>query len=272
MPKIIESKPFVVKHDVEIHSGEKVPILTGRYLDFSSVANEDEDPFPEETRQKSLLVALDKCDIHDRPCMAMDLAPMRDIGAVIEGKEWVDPKPDDSRPKCAMLVTAASSIVDISMIKPPAGRSVIRANAAYPSYRWFQAINLLLHYQNKTAGRVIPFPLETDPDADHSKNPNPSSILYHALRVSKAEYEVYQRLLAQAVENDGVELGFFHAAKYAYEVLSKRGYKEITEKVVGETVTNVMIMGKPVMRGVLIENAERSDFTDDFASSHFVYA
>lgn len=264
------SQACVTTETVEIHSGQSVPILSGRYLDLNKVAKYDDDPFADEKRQKAILKALDACGIRDRPCMAVDLAPIRDLGLTIDDTPIEDPHKDDKRPPCARVIVPATQIVDISSIRPPAGRSVIRCNGAFPTYRWFQAINLLLHHENKTAGRVIPFPLETNQGANHSSSVDPSTILYHALRVTKAEFEAYQRLLADAVENDGVENGFFHAGKFAYEVLFNRGHKEINEKTVGEYVTNIMMMGKPLIRGVVVSNWSDDDFTKEFASSHFI--
>lgn len=266
------SEACVTTETVEIHSGEKVPILSGRYLDLDKVAKHDDDPYADDKRQKAILRALEACGLRDRPCMAVDIAPVRELGLTVnDGVDVKDPHEGESRPPCARVIVPARHIVDISSIRPPAGRSVIRCNGAFPTYRWFQAINLLLHHENKTAGRVIPFPLETNAEANHGSSVDPSSILYHALRVTKAEFEAYQRLLADAVENDGVENGFFHAGKFAYEVLFNRGHKEINEKTVGEYVTNIMMMGKPLIRGVVVSNWSSEDFTKDFADSHFIF-
>lgn len=263
------SLPFYTKIDTEVHDGEKVPLLSGRYLNFKKVADDD-DPFANEKRQKALLQAMREMEMTERPCMVVDLAPMRDVEAIIDGKAWEPTDPselEEKRPPCAKLVVPASQLVDIEHLRPKVGRSVVRCNKAYPAFRWFQAINLLLHHKG-IEGRVIPFPLETNPDA---KTPSPATILYHVMRVSKEEFEMYQKLLQQACDNDGLEMGFYHAAKFSYEVLFKRGYTEISEKVVGETVTNVVLMGKSLMRGVLIEGVQPEDFTEEFAKSHFIF-
>lgn len=255
---------FHTKVSTTNHKGEQVPLAAGKLVDFSSVSSEDVDCA--QKRQKMLLKALVDVGIHERPLMVIDLAPMRDLELVIDhDKDWVDPDPTNQKPTCARIVVPATQLVDITHLKPKIGSSLVRANPAFPVYRWFQAINLLLAFDEQK-GRVIPFPIQGE-----GTNANaPREMLYHVLRVFPDEYIAYQKLLKLAVDNDGVENGFFHAAKFSYEVLFLRGYKDITQKVVGELVTDIMLMGKPVIKGVLIDNANIEDF-EGLADSHSIY-
>lgn len=256
-------KDFSTKIMTKNHEGKDLPLASGKYIDFNDI--DDDDIECTEKRQKMLLSALKAMEIIERPMMAIDLAPLRELQIVIDGEEWVDPEPDDTRPECARIVVPASQIVDIKFLRPKLGNSIVRCNPAYPAYRWFQAINLLLHYQGQI-GRVIPFPIQKI-----DKNNNRSDeFIYNILRATKREYMEYQKLLAEAVKNDGLEQGFFHASKYGYEVLFKRGFQKITEKVVGDHVTDVMLMGQPVINGVLLCGAKPDDF-EDLAKSHFIY-
>lgn len=259
------------------NGGDTGPLCAGRYIDFAVVSSEKE-TFPEEARQRLLRRALEEAGIKTRPCMVVDLAPMRALEVRFEDtEEAYQESPElaaSAAPPCARIVVAASDIVDIRNLKPPVGRSIVRCNAAFPAYRWFQAMNLILHHEGKTGGRVVPFPLESTDGTNHddteAHGPN-THIIYNALRVTMREFEAYQKVLALAVENDGAEKGFFHAAKFAYEILFKRGHKEINESVVANSVTTVVLMGKSVIRGVLVENSEADDFGGDLATSHFIH-
>lgn len=258
-------------------TGEAVSLCTGRYINFEDVCADDF-TFPEEERQRRLRRALEETGIRTRPCMVVDLAPMRALEVRFEdsGEAYQEPEAIAAveNPPCARIVVAASDIVDIRNLKPAFGRSIVRCNAAFPAYRWFQAMNLILHHEGKTPGRVVPFPLESTDGTNHddtgAHGPN-THIIYNALRVSMHEFEAYQKVLALATENDGAENGFFHAAKFAYEILFKRGYKEINESVVSDAVTTVVLMGKSVIRGVLVDNSEPDDFGGNLAPSHFIH-
>jgi hypothetical protein len=256
--------PFSTKVMTKNHTGEDVPLASGQYIDFTTIDDEDIDCT--EKRQKLLLDTMKDMGIKERPCMAIDLAPLRELDLILDGKQWVDPEPEEIRPECARIIVPASQLVDIAHLKPAIGESLVRCNPAFPAYRWFQAINLLLHYAGKTPGRVIPFPLQQQAKDDNQ----PTEMIYHILRVTPAEYQEYQKLLKHAVDNDGVEKGFFHAAKYGYEVLFRRGHTPITSKVVGDHVTSVMLMGQPVIKGVLLCGAKPEDL-EELANKHFIY-
>lgn len=84
------------------------------------------------------------------------------------------------------------------------------------------------------------------------------------------EFVAYQQLLTDAVAQDGIEHGFFHAAKYAYTVLQNRGIEELTDAVVGKYVTNVILMGLPRIRGALVVNSSTDDW-EGLSGSHFIF-
>lgn len=244
--------------DKAIHS-ETQPLASGLIIDFAQ--------FPEydtEARQNSILTGLSKLGLTQRPCMILDLAPVDALNLLVDGKPYepVAPPPksgDDSEdedtkkklPPMARIVLTADSLVDLTNLRPVAGSSIIRANGAVPSYRWFQAANLLLHGKDEF-GRVIPFPLEQE-NGDTT---------YQAMRVNPDEFRQYQGLLKHAVDQDGLEQGFFIAAKFAYQVLLDRGHSEISHKQVGKFVTDIAVMGDSSMKGVLILNSGGDDFED----------
>lgn len=264
------SKPAHSTLKVEIHTGSEVPLLTGRYIDLDAVALDGEtDYFAADARRKALLRAVEETGFRRKPLMAVSLLPVNELGLIYS--EIEQPITCSKSKEAVKLLVAAEDVVDISHLKPRVGRSVLRCNGAFPAYVWFRAVNLLLHYKNETAGRVIPFPLETDPKASPD-NPNPRTTLYHALRVTRPEFERYQELLKEAVDNDGPELGFYHASKYAYEVLFMRGYKEITDAVVGQTVTDILMMGRPVMHGLVIANHGPDDLDRELSVEHGIFS
>ncbi len=261
-------KSYETENQVTIHDGSKRPRCSGKLIDF---AHESFDEFDEEERQKLLLMALTAQGISTRPCMVIDLAAPRDIDLIVDGKklELTEEQKAETQPKCTRVVVPVTDIVDIRNLKPKLGRSVIRCNPAYPTYRWFQAINLLLHYKNKTQGRVIPFPLETTVQ-DENGNERPE-IIYHAMRVSKSEYMLYQKTLNDCVSVDGLFIGFQMAAKMAYEILAMRGVTEITEAIVSHFVTDIILMGTPTINGVLVLNSDKEHFSEELSKNHFIY-
>lgn len=235
----LETPAFITKDKME--NSEDIPLASGVILNF-----DDFNEYDVEAKQSSILTALSRAKLTERPCMILDLANVNDLGLIVDDKEY-----KQLENKIARIVLPISQIVDISNIKPPAGSSTIRANGSIPTYRWFQAANLLLHDKDQF-GRIIPFPLE-------QKN---GDITYQAIRVSPDEFRKYQDVLKYAVEQDGLHQGFAVAAKFAYEILLERGYKELTFEQVGSCITDIIIMGKSKMNGVLILNSEDTDFED----------
>mmetsp|Transcript_3917 Transcript_3917/g.9832 ORF Transcript_3917/g.9832 Transcript_3917/m.9832 type:complete len:300 (-) Transcript_3917:347-1246(-) len=288
-----ESRHRAVDHDDS--SGDA--LMAGVVVDFLAAAPDDDDVDASEKRHLALAKGLDAAGVRVQPFMAVDLAPVRDLDLLlVDGGDDQQKKTPfaevtglldrldrrahgdstgaggKARPVAARLVVPARQIVDIGALAPVAGRSVVRCNPAFPVFRWFQAMNLLLRSEGK-GGRVIPFPIESEapnggaPSADPLRN-----VMYHVLRVSQAEFERYQELLAAAIAADGPELGFFHAGKFAYEVLLKRGLPEINEQVVGKYVTSVVLMGRPRMRGALVVNSAADDWGEELERRRFVYA
>ena len=224
------------------------PMAGGLIVDFGTLEEDDR-----EAKEQMLLKAMNDMKMTQRPCMIMDLAPVRDLELTIKGEDWIESDTDKlvKQPKCARIVIPVSQIVDLTNVQPVMGSSIIRCNGCIPCYNWFRAANLELHAKNNPM-RIVPFPMEQ----------KSGDITYQAMRVVPAEFRAYQELLDHAVSQDGVEKGFMIAAKYSYQVLVDRGHKEITFSQVGYMVTDIVIMGKSVMRGILITNSTDEDFVD----------
>ena len=272
-PELIKAVPFHSSLTADGHADNEdgdEPLMEGLLLDFSDV---NDDNFNADLiRQNSLLTALRDVGIKQRPCMCMDLTAPRNLGLIVNGTPYADPDAGKEKPAAAKVVVPARHVVDISSLNPAAGESVIRCNPAYPAYRWFQAMNLILAYEAKTGGRVIPFPLQSErTDENGVRLGNIESTVYHALRVTKHEYMDYQRLLSETVKQDGVEVGFYHAAKFAYKVLFDRGATKIDDKVVGAHITNIIMMGKAKIKGVLLFHDQPDDW-DEMDTRHHIYA
>lgn len=236
---------------------DDTPLASGLILDMAQFPTYDT-----ESRQNAIVAALSRMDLKQRPAMVLDLAPVEALGLMVDGEAYTPPAPqhtDDEededakrgRPPMARIVLPADSLVDLTNLRPAVGSSVIRANGSVPTYRWFQAANLLLHTKTEF-GRIIPFPLEQDN----------GDVTYQAMRVTPEEFSKYQGLLKHATDQDGPEKGFFIAAKFAYQILLERGHSEISYKEVGKFVTDIIIMGKSNMKGVLLLNSKGDDFED----------
>ena len=223
-------------------------MAAGLLVDFGAY---DEDDV--EGKQIALLRAMADLGMKETPYMILDLAPMRSLELVVNGEDWVEPEElaKSDMPPCARIVVPVSQIVDLANVHPTLGSSIIRCNGSVPTYRWFQAANLALHAR-KEHMRLIPFPME-------QKN---GDVTYQSMRVVPDEFRKYQDLLDHAVTQDGVAQGFMIAAKFAYQVLADRGHTEITFAQVGHMVTDIVIMGNSMMRGVLICNSTEEDFDD----------
>lgn len=268
----------------EATGADPIPLAAGRWLQLPRVGADD--IVDHEERARLILQAMRDEGLTERPCVALDLAALRDLGLVLkedgsvvgDGKvvkeSFVDPDADlKDRPPAAKLIVPAKQLVDLRFLTPPAGRSVVRCNAAVPAYQWFRSMNLLLQQSGKTNGRVIPFPLETEvsPEQRAKNGGQARETIYHVLRVGPAEFEGYQTLLKEAIDNDGIDQGFYHASKFAYEVLQARGYKKLDEAAVGDAVTNVILMGNSYLRGVLVGGWHADDFEDEVLANNGVF-
>jgi hypothetical protein len=272
----------------EDHDGATPPLMTGSLVDFADVPGDD--GLEPEQRQALLVAELRRRGITERPCMAVALAPLGDLDLLRVDKTTGEAgeEPKAKRPPLLRaadkdgplgkapthIVVPAAQVVDMTHFDPPLGDSVLRCNPAFPAYVWFKAANLLLEHKGKRL-RAIPFPLEraaAAAAAAAAEQPDDPlrNIMYHALRVDVQEYGEYQRLLQQAVEADGPHAGFYHASKYAYQVLFNRGFKHISDAEVGQAVTTVILMGRPRMRGVLVLNAALDDW-EGMDKTHFVF-
>lgn len=224
-----------------------IPLASGLVVDFGKDDTEDESQ-----KQQRLNKAVRDMKLRT-PLMVLSLAPVRDLGAMVDGEELKESEDDSEidNPPCAHIAVPVSQIVDLKNIDPRLGSSIIRCNASIPIYRWFQAANLMLHEMGK-AGRMIPFPMENT-NGDTS---------YQMLRANPEEFRKYQELLKHCVDQDGVEKGFWVAAKFAYQVLLERGYTKLTHAQVGKHLSDIILMGHSYMRGVLILNARDEDFEE----------
>ena len=262
----IAIKTFATSFSTKDVHGNELKVAEGLIIDFSEVS--DDEPLAIEKRQKALVQASKQYGMNDAPYMVFDIGYLEDLDLIVDGEKLDLPPTGEKKGKRALVkvMVPCKHIVDITNLKPKMGESVIRANPVFPSYRWFQAVNLLLSFENKTEGRVVPFPIKAENENGEEET------IYHVLRTNKEEYEAYQRLLMHAVANDGVHMGFYHAAKFSYEILHRRGYSEVTEKVLGEAVTKITMMGVPVIRGVLIQNSTNEDYSEGLREHHFIYA
>lgn len=241
--------PFQVFESKDMEERTGRALAAGVIVDFSKFHEDDTDG-----KQNELIKALNQCKCAARPAMVIDLAPMRELGLLVDGKEWEDPEKDKETKDLSMarLVIPANRIVDVAMVGSPMGQSIMKVNSALPAYRWFQAANLIMQDKNRLT-RVIPFPLEQES----------GELVYQALQVSQDEFRKYQELLVFSVQQCQCPMeGFATASKFAYEILRLRGHEELTYKEVDKTMTHIVIMKDSVMRGVLITNSSGDDFDD----------
>lgn len=246
-------------NDEEKEAFPNEPLAAGLFVDLTNVSENDPD-----TRQTAILAAVKRAGLR-KPIMAIDLAPMRELQLVLDGKDWEEPEELKANPKppCAFILLSAYDIVDLSKIKPSFGQSVVRCNSAVPHIRWFQAANLILTYEDKPkTGRVVPFPLE---------NPKTGETIYHFMRCTFQEYVQYNKLLKHAVNEDGLKKGFWLAAKYSYQALNDRGYHKLTADNIETLITHAILMGNSKLRGVLVDGATSEDFDEDLQRAHHIY-
>jgi hypothetical protein len=135
------------------------------------------------------------------------------------------------------LVMPCSFIADLVGISNDSilGMSVVKCNAAVPVYHWFNAANLLLNFYGQK-GKVIPFPMDQEASEEQE-----AMTVFHMLRVTPYEYGEYAKILQFGMSCEGVQKGFLTAARFAYEVLKKRGITDLTAKEVDALISHVMI-------------------------------
>ena len=261
------------------------PLAYGLFLNFSQdngIDNSNFDPMVDQDQEDLINVVRHMGkggEDFKPPYMVMDLALKKDVNILLKDEEgnftrkWREE--DDNEVEeddlsssdmraCVKVLMSCVDIADLTSIGTLVyGMSVVKCNAAVPNYRWFQAANLLLKYNDQT-GRVIPFPLEQED----------GTMMYQMLRVGPDEYKVYQDLLSYAVQKDGMLEGFKVASKFAYEVLVKRGvpFEQLTHDVVDKTITHIHMMTNSRIRGVLLANADREFLSDeDLQKYHYIF-
>lgn len=251
-----------------MHGG---PLVKGKMIDFGLIPTEEDCLEDLDQRQKELVKQVDslKKEGHfSAPYMIIDMAHADDVVLNVNGEKYEEKSdgktlvPDALSNPSMKILLPANSICDLSGIGSDkmGGMSVIKCNPSIPVYRWFQSANLQLAHCDQI-GRVIPFPMEQED----------GQMTYHMLRVDPREYMEYQKLLNFCVQEHGIENGFNASAKYAYEVLSTRGYKELTAAQVDKFVSHVMLT-KGEMNGVLILNAGRSELdTEELKGKRSIY-
>lgn len=244
-------------------NGSDEPLIEGLFVDLGA----------ELDKEKTIIGAIKKMresseDMKNKfktPFIVMDLAAPKDVG--IEGEaSYPSDDADDSlvsedyslNPNVKLLIPA-TQVVDLAGIAGLAGTKTVKCNQMIPAYRWFQSANLLLaHAGLKT--RVTPFPLE------HEKG-----VTYHMLPVEPQEFQLYQQILEYGTREQGLEAGFATAAKFSYEILGKRGIKEMTEEQVDAALVHVVLgQNDGKCQGILFHRAARSDF-EELAKTHFVF-
>lgn len=259
--KLLQIKTITSDLKSQDHAGNEIPLLEGVCIDYEEIDTEHIDAA--EIRQNTTIKALKQIGLHSKPMMAFDIAPPQALEMSYEGTKMTF---NEEKVRYAKVVVPCDQIVDITNLKPKMGESAIRCNPAFPHYRWFQAINAILSYKNETEGRVVPFPLKSEDEHGNEE------MIYHAMRVNKAEYDAYQNLLIHSCQSDGTEMGFYHAAKFAYEILHKRGHTDLNSKTVGEAVTTITMMGKPQIKAVVVLNGTHEDFQGKIRDGHYIYS
>lgn len=260
-----------MKFESEERGVEGGPLAFGEFVDFGALPYDEDCLDDLDARQKELLAAIDRLRAEgdfNPPYMVIDMAHQDDIGLLVDGEKYEEDlaakalAPDARDNPAVKILMPANHICDLSNISgdTAGGMSVVKANPAIPVYRWFQAANLMLKHCDQI-GRVIPFPMDQDD----------GQTTFHMLRVDPREYMTYQKLLEFSVQQNGVAEGFNIAAKYSYEVLSTRGYNELTAAQVDKFISHVML-SKGEMRGVLIVNAGRSELdTEEMREKRSIY-
>lgn len=265
----VESKDAMRFSTTETTQDGQKPLACGELVDFGALPLQDESLDESLTeRDKALLAAKERLRAaggFDPPYMILDLCEPQDIGLVVEGEPYVHSRAgknvveDDN--VYVKLLMPASAICDITPLgSPPGGLSVVRCHAAVPCYRWFQAANLLLHYQDKL-GRVMPFPLDQ----------GDGQTVFHMLIINMSEHSEYQSLLHQCCMEKGTEEGFVVSAKFAYELLLRSGITKATHAQVDKIMTHVILMPNQQLRGVLILDAARSELQSETLKRFSIY-
>ena len=247
---------------------ENAPLAAGEMIDLSML---HEDDFY--GKEKIIVDTVRKYGglLDQKPLIGIDLAYMKDLGLIVNGKSWDElmalpevqnsQKFEQDNKICAKIIVPAEQICSLTYINPKAGKSIVKVNHAFPAYRWFHAANLQLRYKG-LPGRLIPFPIEQ----------NDGTVTYQMLKVNMKEYNEYQSLIKQGTNiGHNTETIFHNSAKYAYHVLKEyRGHDKISHGTVDKEITNVIFKQHSYIRGVLLLNAQKEDL-EDHQDAHYIY-
>ena len=255
-----KKKLCATNKSMELVSSEKViggeeALLSGYLLDFEKI---DEDVLDEQ-RQKTLLKLIQnvrKERKFEPPFMIMDLVERKDIELF---KKDTQEKIESDSTEALKILMSAWDIVNLDNLSS-SSNSIVKCNAAVPIYRWFQAANLILKFRD-VKGRIIPFPLDQEENRT----------VFHMLRVTPEEFSQYQDILEFARTQQSLEVAFETSARFSYEILFRRGIKELTADQVDHTMTHVILRDKSSLFGVAIENAKREDLVSDFLSNNQIF-
>jgi hypothetical protein len=220
---------------------EKRLIKTGRMRTFESKDRDATEKHPlcsgvlvETGEVDDIIAAVRKRNVpvgvFPAPYLMLDLCMPKDI----EFTEGASPPGGEEMIKLVMPCSFIADLVGISN-DSILGMSVVKCNAAVPVYHWFNAANLLLNFFGQK-GKVIPFPMDQEAAEGQEK-----MTVYHMLRVTPYEYGEYAKVLQFGMSCEGVQKGFLTAARFAYEVLNKRGITDLTAKEVDTLISHVMI-------------------------------
>lgn len=237
------------------------PLLSGYLLDMNQWQTDDlEDTRPEQIK-KAIREVSQKHKEFKEPYIILDLIERENIKLFDnEGHEIPAEIEEGDKGRILRVVVSAWSIVDLRNISN-SGNSIVKANAAIPVYRWFQAANLLLKYTD-VVGRLIPFPLDQEK----------GETVYHMLRSTPAEFASYQQILEFATSQFNIlERAFETSARFSYEVLKNRGITELTAKQVDSTLTHVILMRDSTIFGLALANSTDTDVTSPTLQTNSIF-
>ncbi len=262
--------------DEKVNEDSDVGLASGKFVNFACVDDLDDI----ETKQDWVIKACrDMGTDFSPPYIVLDLAEMENLPMEVDGKKYAESEdykdgekpaltPEHNKNSTAKILLSCQDIVDLRTITglKGAGSSIIKVNPCVPAPYWFQAANLLLkHFDQK--GRVIPFAIDQD---ENPHGPGQKRVTYQFLRVNMQEYSQYIKVLEYGCSVMEMKEAFDGAARFSYEVLKQRGVTEVSDAILDQILTSVMLKSEARMKGVLIANLIHEDI-EDLKDSHSIY-
>lgn len=281
-------------HSIPKTGKDDEPLLRGTAIDFQHIqtfeefmhdqSNDDSRDLIiwEEARLKALRNALRQVfPVDSGPFMVTELSTpwfyygkevgwRYDLECDFEDSTFIPPQPQDHvgdeftyrnppihiTPPMAMLVFSASDVFEMQEVE---GKTMIRVNRAYPTYVWFQAINLYLHVVQKSHSRFVPIPVTA-----HVQQTGQDHTNIYAIQVDMDEYREYQDALVSLTQQYGPIKGFQMAAEFGLRILENRvgpNYQNLPDQC-EKHIFPFQSMINRSMKGVLVLNALRKDLKD----------